>query len=69
MSDPLQLVFEFLTAVIMKSTIFWDMMLSSLLHASCVLGLIFGLEGGGSSFLRNVIELVPDYTASHVQIC
>jgi hypothetical protein len=33
--------------------------------AGCLLGLLFDSEYGGSTFLRNVRELVPDFTASH----
>jgi hypothetical protein len=36
-----------------------------LLFTSCLLvGLYFGPETGGSTLLRNVCELLPDYTAS-----
>jgi hypothetical protein len=38
-----------------------------LLHASCTLVVfyIFDPEDGGSIFLCNICELLPDYTASH----
>jgi hypothetical protein len=31
-------------------------------------GLIFDLENGGSTFLRNVGERLPEYTASYPEI-
>jgi hypothetical protein len=36
-----------------------------LLFADYLLGLLFNTEDGDSVFLRNVCELLPDYTASH----
>jgi hypothetical protein len=33
--------------------------------AGCLLGLVIALEDGNSTFLRNVGELLPDYTESH----
>jgi hypothetical protein len=30
--------------------------------------LFFNTEDGGSTFFRNVIELLPDYTAPHILI-
>jgi hypothetical protein len=60
--------FEVLTAVVMKSTIFWDITPCSplsvnqsesgwqaeLFHAGFLLGLFFGPEDGGDMFLRNI---------------
>jgi hypothetical protein len=47
--------FEVITAVVMKSYIFWDIMLCSLLLAICfMLGLFFDPEDGGDMFLQNV---------------
>jgi hypothetical protein len=53
--------FEVLTAVVMKSTIFWDITLCSPLkvnrrcfHAVFLLSLFFDPEDGGDMFLRNV---------------
>jgi hypothetical protein len=36
-----------------------------LLFACYLLGLLFDPEDGGSVFLQNVSELIPDYTVSH----
>jgi hypothetical protein len=36
-----------------------------LLLAFGLLGLIFDPEDGGSTFLRNISELLPEHTASH----
>jgi hypothetical protein len=52
--------FEVLIAVVMKSTISWDIMPCSLLndttcfHAGFLLGLFFYLEDGGDMLLQNV---------------
>jgi hypothetical protein len=51
--------FEVLTAVIMKSTILWDIKLSRVLLATCchaglLLGLFFDPKDGGDMFLRNI---------------
>jgi hypothetical protein len=32
---------------------------------SCWLGSLLSPENGGGAFLRNIDELIPDYTASH----
>jgi membrane-bound metal-dependent hydrolase YbcI (DUF457 family) len=37
----------------------------SLLTAFMLLGLLFGLEDGGSTFLRNFGKLLSDYMASY----
>jgi hypothetical protein len=70
--------FEVLTAVTVKNTLFWDVILCSPLEVQqCVratyclsflcflLGLLFDPEGGANTFLRNVGELLLDYTALH----
>jgi hypothetical protein len=55
--------FEVLTAVVIKSSIFWDIMpcipgklISSwyLLHAGFLIGLIFDPDDGGDMLLRNI---------------
>jgi predicted membrane protein len=50
--------FEVLTAVVMKSSVFWDITPCSLLatcfHTGLLLGLLIDLEYGGDVFLRNV---------------
>jgi hypothetical protein len=58
--------FEVLTAVVMKSTIFWDItpcsplkdnrgaLLATSFRAGFFPGLLFGPEDGGDMFLRNV---------------
>jgi hypothetical protein len=47
--------FEVLTAVVMKSTVFWDMTPCSPLKLSDILfGLFFDPEDRGDMFLRNV---------------
>jgi hypothetical protein len=48
--------------------------LNSYLHSAySMLGLLFDLEAGGGTFLRNVFEPLPDYTAYdstlHLKIC
>jgi hypothetical protein len=40
----------------------------SLLHVGCFLGLFFDREDGRSNFIRNVVELLPDYVASRPKI-
>jgi hypothetical protein len=57
---------QFITqAKILLSTLFWDVMLYSLVdvhHSAChLLGLLFNLGDGGSKFLRNISKLLPDY--------
>jgi hypothetical protein len=49
-------MFEVLTAVGMKSTIFWDIRVcfATCFHAGFLLGLFFDPEDGGNMFLRNV---------------
>jgi hypothetical protein len=50
--------FEVLTAVVIKTSIIWDIMHNvkhcCLLHAGFLLGLFFDPEYGGDIFLRNV---------------
>jgi hypothetical protein len=55
--------FEVLTAIVMKSAIFWDIMpcaqlevtlLATYFHAGILFGLFLDLEDGGDTFLRNV---------------
>jgi hypothetical protein len=51
--------FEVFTAVVMKSTIFWNItscspLLATCFHAGFLLGLFFDPEDGGDMFLRNV---------------
>jgi hypothetical protein len=47
--------FEVLTAVVMKSTVFWDStLLATCYHAGFLLGLFFNPEDGGDMVLRNV---------------
>jgi hypothetical protein len=48
--------FEVFIAVTMKSAVFWDVIPCCLLPAQCLLGLCFGLEDGGSTFLRNIVN-------------
>jgi hypothetical protein len=66
--------FELLTTVVMKSSVFWDIMPCSSLKVnrhfggtcllSCfLLGLFFDCEDRGSMFLRNVCWLWADYRA------
>jgi hypothetical protein len=33
----------------------------------CLPGLLLHLEDGGTIFLRNISELLPDYTPSHLR--
>jgi hypothetical protein len=67
---------EVLTAVVMKSPIFWDITPFSplkvnqrfggtcyLSHTSFLLGLFLNPEDGGDMFLRNFERLSADYTA------
>jgi hypothetical protein len=57
--------FEVLTAVVMKSSIFWDITpcnRATYFHAGFLLGLFFDPEHGGDMFLRNVGCLSMDYT-------
>jgi hypothetical protein len=64
--------FEVRTALIMKSSIFWDVTPCSLVviylsfGEMCLLGLLFNHEKGGSTFLRNVGKLVHYITPSHI---
>jgi hypothetical protein len=37
--------------------------------AGYLLGLLFSPKDGGSTFLRNVSKLLPDYISSHPRIC
>jgi hypothetical protein len=46
--------FEVLTAMSMKSYIFWDMMLCSLLKVKQHYHLFFGPDDGGDMFFQNV---------------
>jgi hypothetical protein len=51
--------FEVLTAVVMKSSIFWvitpcSKLLATCFHSGLLLGLFFGPEDRGDIFLRNV---------------
>jgi hypothetical protein len=56
--------FEVLTALVMKSSLFWaitpcspfevNQLACYLLHAGFLLGLFFDAEDGGATFLRNV---------------
>jgi hypothetical protein len=69
--------FEVLTAAVMKSTIFWDIMPCSVLkinqrfggtyrlhiHAGFLLDLFFDPEDGCDMFFRNASLLSTDYTA------
>jgi hypothetical protein len=59
--------FEVLTAVIMKNSVFWDMMLCSSLKVNQRSGRtcrpIFDPDDRGDLFLRNVDGLSKDYTA------
>jgi hypothetical protein len=67
------MIFEVLTVVTIKSIIFWDVTLISepgfplAAHSVCLLlaWLLFDPEVGGSMFLQNIGELLPDYTVSH----
>jgi hypothetical protein len=67
------MIFEVLTAVTIKSTVSWDVMLiserGSPLAAPCVClllaWLLFDPEDGGTMFLQNISKLFPDYTVSH----
>jgi hypothetical protein len=59
--ESVLLGFEVLTAVVMKSSVFWDITLCSpveavkhMLSHRFLLGLVFGPEDGGEMFLRNV---------------
>jgi hypothetical protein len=59
-----------LTAVVMKSIFFWDIMSSRPLalldpcfHIGFLLGLFFDSEDGGSMFLRNVGWISTDHMA------
>jgi hypothetical protein len=45
--------FEVLTAVVMRSTIFWDIRPCYLLSRSFLLGLFFDTEDGGDMYFRN----------------
>jgi hypothetical protein len=69
--------FEFFTAVVMKSSIFWDITPRRklkvnrrfgssayyLLHAGFLRALFFDREDGGNMFLGNVSLFSTDYTA------
>jgi hypothetical protein len=68
--------FEVLTAMVMKSSIFWDLMirmnsslhralLATYFHAGFLHGIFFYPEDGGDMFFRNVDSLLADYTALH----
>jgi hypothetical protein len=49
--------FEVLIAVVMRSTVFWDIrraLLATCFYAGFLLGLFFDPEDGGDMFLRNV---------------
>jgi hypothetical protein len=57
----------------LKSSIIWDVMPCSLVRVSrcCylldyLLGLLLNPEDTGSTFLRNILKLLPDYIASHL---
>jgi hypothetical protein len=77
MSTLVCVEFEILTAVVMKSSIFWDIRPCSPLkikrrfggtcriHAGFLLGLFFDPEYGGDLFLRNVGLLSTDYMVSY----
>jgi hypothetical protein len=58
--------FEVSTAVVMKSTIFWDITPCSLLatcfQAGFLLGIFLDPEDGGDMFFRNVGRLSTDCT-------
>jgi hypothetical protein len=58
--------FEVLTAVVMKSTIFWDITQNICLPPAFTLiscSAIFDPEDGGDMFLRNVGSYSTDYKA------
>jgi hypothetical protein len=38
---------------------------SSLFLTGCLFGVLFGLEDGYSTFIRNVGKFLPEYSASH----
>jgi hypothetical protein len=58
-------IYDGFEVLVMVIIIFWDMMLCVLLGFCFLLGLLFEPEDGGSSLLRNVEKLRPDYTTSH----
>jgi hypothetical protein len=60
--------FEVITAVVIKSPIFWVItecipLKVNLLHPSFLLGLFFDFEDGGDKFLPNIGQFSTDYTA------
>jgi hypothetical protein len=57
---------EVLTAVVMKVVAFWDITPSHLLARCFPAWLIFGLEHGGDTFLRNVGSYT-DYTTLYLR--
>jgi hypothetical protein len=60
--------FKVLRAAVMKSSVFWDIMLCTLVMVNyLMLGLLFNLEDGGSTFLLDTVSLSLDYMALYLR--